>query len=219
MVSRSISLFRTLLVDLILIEDLVRILQDGIDDADLPASIGDIAARSGAHEGRPEDDGEVLGVHAVDGGVLGDAVQVQGQGAQGGVVGVGQPVDDGVQAVAAHDVVIVLGGLDEVGVVLARQQRVRQVAQELLQQARYAVHVVEEVLRVAEVQDPRFRVCGRGQPRGAPGLRGKLLEVTLVLVVEGRRGGRGRGLEGEKGGGRPTGIKEGLQLLDVRLGP
>lgn len=48
-----------------------------------------------------------MGVHAVDVGVVDDAVQVEHEGAEGGVVGVGQAVDDGVEVVAADDFVFV----------------------------------------------------------------------------------------------------------------
>lgn len=46
-------------------------------------------------------------VHAVDVGVVNDAVQVEHEGAEGGVVGVGQAVDDGVEVVSADDFVFV----------------------------------------------------------------------------------------------------------------
>jgi len=51
--------------------------------------------------------------------------------------------------------------IDELGIVFGRQQRVWQVAEELLQQARNAVDVVEEVFRVAEID---FRcICYESQ--------------------------------------------------------
>lgn len=43
------------------------------------------------------------------------------------------------------------GGVDKLDIVFRCQQRVRQVAKELLQQAGDAVDVVEEVFRVAEI--------------------------------------------------------------------
>lgn len=107
---------------------------------------------------------------------------MQSQGAEGGVVGVGKAVDDGVEGVTAdcfvfvlcreRDVVSILtlsmgqrrerrmltGCLDKRRVVLLSQQRVGKVAEELLQQASYTVDVVEEVLGVAEVEIAGARI-------------------------------------------------------------
>lgn len=66
----------------------------------------DGASRVGAHECGTEDDGQVVGVHAIDVGGLDDAVEVQAEGAEGGVVGIRQGVDDGVQGVATDNVVV-----------------------------------------------------------------------------------------------------------------
>lgn len=49
-----------------------------------------------------------MGVHAVNVGVVDDAVQVEHEGAEGGVVGVGQAVDDGVEVVSTDNFVLVL---------------------------------------------------------------------------------------------------------------
>lgn len=46
-------------------------------------------------------------VHAVDVGVVHDAEQVEGEGSEGGVVWVGEAVDDGVEGVAADDIIVV----------------------------------------------------------------------------------------------------------------
>lgn len=46
-------------------------------------------------------------VHAVNVRVVDDAVQVEHEGAEGGVVGVGQAVDDGVKVVSADDFIFV----------------------------------------------------------------------------------------------------------------
>lgn len=145
--------------DLILVEDLIRVLQYRIHGTDLPGGVRDVAPRRRAHERRPEHDGQVLRVHAVHRAVLHDAPQVQRQRAQRRVVGVRQAVDDGVHAVPAHDVVVLPRRLDEGRVVLRRQERVREVPEELLQQAGNAIDVVEEVLGVAEVQDVGFLIC------------------------------------------------------------
>jgi hypothetical protein len=95
------------LTRLVIVEDLVGIIQDRIDDPHLPTGILDIRARVRAHEGRTEDDGKVGRVHPVCEGVFLHAIQVQGQGAQGSVVGVGKGVDDGVEGVSSNDVVFV----------------------------------------------------------------------------------------------------------------
>lgn len=51
------------------------------------------------------------------------------------------------------------GCLDKRRVVLLSQQRVGKVAEELLQQARYTVDVVEEVFGVPEVEIAGTRIC------------------------------------------------------------
>lgn len=48
-----------------------------------------------------------MGVHAVDVGVVNDAVQMEHEGTERGIVGVGQVVDDGVEVVSADGVVFV----------------------------------------------------------------------------------------------------------------
>lgn len=82
-------------------------MQNGIDDFNLPSCVGHRRARVAAHERRAKDDGQVMRVHAVNVRVVHHAVQVQRDGAQRRVVGVGEAVDDGVQRVAADDVVVV----------------------------------------------------------------------------------------------------------------
>ena len=61
----------------IIVKDLVGVLKNGVDHPDLPASIGDVTAAAGPHEGRAEDDGEVLGAHPVDTRVLDHTVEVE----------------------------------------------------------------------------------------------------------------------------------------------
>ena len=46
-------------------------------------------------------------VHPVEMAVVHDAVEMERDGAQGGIVGVGKSVDNGMQRVAAHNVVFV----------------------------------------------------------------------------------------------------------------
>lgn len=91
----------------ILIENLVRVYQDCVNDLDLPAGICNGGAGIGAHEGGAENDGQVVRVHAVNVRVVDDAVQVEHEGAEGGIVGVGQAVDDGVKIVSANDFIFV----------------------------------------------------------------------------------------------------------------
>ena len=105
------SLPKTPLHSIIIIKNLIRILQNRIHNPDLPPRIRNTRPGGGAHERRAEDDGQVLGAHAVRRRVVDDAVQVQGQGAEGGVVRIGQAVDDGVEGVAADDVVFVSCGV------------------------------------------------------------------------------------------------------------
>jgi hypothetical protein len=46
-------------------------------------------------------------VHPVDVGIVHDAIEMERHGTEGGVVGVGEGIDDGVQGVAADNVVVV----------------------------------------------------------------------------------------------------------------
>ena len=93
---------------------------------------------------------------------------MQGEGAEGRIVRVGKGIDYGVEGVAADDVVFVLwrpvsdieeymGGEKRTGsfnksiVMLQCQKRVWEFPEELFQQSRNTIYVVEEVLWVAEV--------------------------------------------------------------------
>lgn len=82
-------------------------MQNRINDFNLPAGVGNGRAGIRAHERRAKDDGQVVRVHAVHVRIVHDAVQVQRDGAQRRVVGVGEAVDDGVQRVAADNIVVV----------------------------------------------------------------------------------------------------------------
>lgn len=94
---------------IIVIKNLIRIQQNRLHHAGLEPRVADIRPR--AHERRAKDDGEVLRAHAVGASIVHDAVQVQRQGAEGRVVGVGQAVDNGVQRVAADGFVFVFCGV------------------------------------------------------------------------------------------------------------
>lgn len=102
---------------IIIIKNLIRILQNRIHRPNLPPRIRDIRPRRGAHKGRSKHNSKILRAHAVGRRVLDDAVQVQGDGAQGGVVGVREVVDDCVEGVAADYVVFVfwIGGVVSYG--------------------------------------------------------------------------------------------------------
>lgn len=95
------------LKSIIIVKYLIRVLQYRIHDSHLPPSIRDVRPRRRAHEGGPKHNGQVLRAHAVCRRVLDDAMQVQGQGAQSGIVGIWQAVNDGMQGVAADNVVFV----------------------------------------------------------------------------------------------------------------
>lgn len=95
---------------LILIKDLVRVLQNRVNNLDLPPGIGNGGSRIGAHEGRPEDDGQVVGVHAVRVRVVHDAVEVEGEGAECGVVGIGKAIDNSVEGIPTNHIIFMLCG-------------------------------------------------------------------------------------------------------------
>ena len=90
----------------IIVKDLVRVLKNGVDHPDLPASIGNVTAAAGPHEGRAEDDGEVLATHPVDTRVLDHTVEVECESTERSVVGVWQAVDDGMERVSTHRVIV-----------------------------------------------------------------------------------------------------------------
>jgi len=52
--------------DLVVVEDLIRVLQYRVDDLDLPAGVGDGRTGIGAHECGSEYHGQIVRVHAVD---------------------------------------------------------------------------------------------------------------------------------------------------------
>ncbi len=78
-------------------------------------------------------------------------MQMQRQLPQGRVVRIRQIVDDGVQGVATHDVVVDFGGREERGVVCGGEEWVREVAEEVFEEGGYRGDVVVEDGRVAEV--------------------------------------------------------------------
>lgn len=80
-----------------------------MNNADLPRSVGKtVRVRVRAHQSRPKDDGKVVRVHARDRRVVHDAVEVEREGAERGVVRVGEAVDDGVKRIPATDDILVL---------------------------------------------------------------------------------------------------------------
>lgn len=91
----------------VIVKDLHRVLQDGVNHLALPRRVRDVGLGA-AHERGPEHDGQVLARHAIHAGILDDAVQVQGDRAEGGVVRVWEVVDGRVQRITADDVIVVL---------------------------------------------------------------------------------------------------------------
>lgn len=91
---------------LVLVKDLQRVLQDRVDRLDLPACVGDGGAWVCSHECRAEDDGQVMRVHAVVVTVVHDTPEVKGEGAESGVVGVREAIDDGVEGVTSNSVIV-----------------------------------------------------------------------------------------------------------------
>ena len=69
---------------------------------------------------------------------------MQSQYSQCSVFGVRKSIDDCVKTVAAHDVVVDSCSLYELAVMSTGQERVRQVAEELLEQSSYGSDVVVE---------------------------------------------------------------------------
>lgn len=154
----------------VIVENLVCVLQNGIDDLDLPACVRNGSAGVSAHEGRSEDDCQVVRVHAIDMRVIHNTVEMESEGAKSGVVGVGKAVDDSMEGVTADNVVVMfcwwrLDGVrwqaivgvrtscsNEAIVVLIGEERIRKITEKLLQQARNTVHIVIEVLWVPKVK-------------------------------------------------------------------
>jgi hypothetical protein len=106
-----------------------------------------------AHQRWCETDGQIRSRHAVLGVMLLDAVEMENQSSEGGVVGIGELIDDGVNSIATGGSIIEAGGIYEVVVRAASQERVGKLAEELFEEASYAVHVVVERCRVTEVDD------------------------------------------------------------------
>ena len=109
---------------IIIIKDLKSINEDRLHHLRLPPSIPNITTAtapgsSPTHKRRSPHDSQILARHAIHAAVLRHPIQMQRQDAEGRVVGVGERVDDGVEGVAAEDVVGDLGGGDEFGVVLS----------------------------------------------------------------------------------------------------
>ena len=87
---------------LVFIEDHERVFEHGLHHTGLHAGIAASAeAHRTAHHGGCKANGQTSDIHAVVFAVFHDAGEMQGDGADGGVVRVGEGVDDGVQGVAA----------------------------------------------------------------------------------------------------------------------
>jgi hypothetical protein len=86
-----------------------------------------------------------------------NAVEMQNQSSEGGIVGIGEFVDDRVNGIAASGSIVEAGGIDEVVVRAACQERVRKLAEELFEETSDTVYIVIERCWVSEVDD--LRVC------------------------------------------------------------
>lgn len=93
---------------LVLIKDLVGVLKDGVNNLDLPACIGDGCGSVTAHEGRTENDSQVVRVHAVGVCIVHDSVEMERDGTQSGIVGIREAVDNGVQRVTTDNIIFLL---------------------------------------------------------------------------------------------------------------
>jgi hypothetical protein len=98
--------------------------------------------------------------HAIPALVLHDAVEVEDQGAQRSVIGIGQVVDLLMQSIASGAIVFDPGSVDEGIVSSASEQRLGKITEELLEQGCNRIHVMVEVGRVAEVEVRRVVVEG-----------------------------------------------------------
>lgn len=90
---------------IIIVKDLVSVVQDGLDHADLPTGIRNRSVTAGAHQGRAKNDGQILRAHPVGGRVLDHLMKMERQGPQGGVVRIREAVDDCVEGVTADDII------------------------------------------------------------------------------------------------------------------
>lgn len=155
----------------ILIEDHKGVLQHRLYNASLRALVTSLPqSHSTHHHGRCKADGQALRGHAVAFVMFLDTRQVQHDGAYGGVVGVGQSVDDSVYGIAASGGVINICTLlapkadedfetdrkrtrriNELLIMLGREQRVWQVSEEGLQQTGTAIDVMKESFRISEI--------------------------------------------------------------------
>jgi hypothetical protein len=110
-----------------------------------------------AHQRRCETNSQVRSRHAVLAVVFLNAVEMEDQSSEGGVVGVREFIDDRVNSIATYGSVIEAGGIYEVVVRAACQERVGKLAEELFEETSDTVHIVVEGCRVTEVDD--LRVC------------------------------------------------------------
>ena len=93
--------------DSVVVKNLICVVQYRINDSDLPTRVLDVRTSIRTHERGTEYDGEIRGIHSVGGRSLLDAIQVESKSTEGGVVGVGKGVDNGMEGVAADNVVFV----------------------------------------------------------------------------------------------------------------
>jgi hypothetical protein len=82
-----------------------------------------------------------------------NAVEMEDQSSEGGIVWIREFVDDRVDSIATYGSVIEAGGIYEVVVRAACQERVGKLAEELFEEASNTVDIVVEGCWVAEVDD------------------------------------------------------------------
>lgn len=126
-------------------------LQNRINNPNLPSCIRNIRAQIAPHQRGPKADGQVPAIHAVHIRIRLDTVQMQNHDAESRIIWIRQLVNKFVQGVAAGDVIIDAGGADELVVESIGKEGVGELAEELLQDAGDAVNVEEEVFLFAKV--------------------------------------------------------------------
>jgi hypothetical protein len=137
----------------ILIEDLICVCQDSIEDPRLQTGICNLWPCMRAHQRWCETNGEIRSRHAVLAVVLLNAVEMQNQSSERGIVGIGELIDDRVNSVATYGSVIEASSIYEVVVRATRQERIRELAEELFEKTGYTVYIVIERCWVAEVDN------------------------------------------------------------------
>lgn len=72
----------------VVVEDLVRVLQDRVNHTHLPAGVRDVSLGAGTHQRWAEHNSQILAVHPAGSRVLHHAVEMQRQSTQSSIVGI-----------------------------------------------------------------------------------------------------------------------------------